>query len=77
MFTIYHHKINYLQSKGIVCYLDRDKRIDNRIGELRIRAIKSVCDFYNLIYTNTNDEIYLNRKKEKFLPLIKYFYGKL
>lgn len=59
-----------LNDNGIVSYVDRDKRTDLRIGQLRIRKKSDCINFSKFIYTDIAGQIFLTRKYDKF-KLIK------
>lgn len=59
-----------LNDNGIVSYVDRDKRTDLRIGQLRIRKKIDCINFSRFIYTDIEGQIFLSRKYDKF-KLIK------
>ena len=62
--------MNYLSTKGIFSYIDKDKRCDDRVSNLRIRRLSDVKLFMELIYNNIEDGLFLKRKHDKFLELI-------
>lgn len=62
--------MEYLKNKNIRSSVDRDKRTDDRIGNLRLRTREDIISFYRLIYNNIDDGLFMKRKHDKFKPLI-------
>lgn len=57
----------YLESIGIHCNLDRDKRTSIGTGQVRIRRMKDCVMFLEFIYTNLDGTLFLQRKRDKYL----------
>lgn len=64
--------IKWLRNKNIKAVIYEDKRHDNRIGALTISNIPDIIRFYNLIYNNIEDKLFLYRKYEKYTNYIKF-----
>ncbi len=64
---------NIFKNLNIVCYVDRDKRTDERIGQFRIRKASEIIKFSNLIYKDLLTKIFLDRKFIKFKELKTYY----
>lgn len=58
----------YFTDIHINSYLQRDNRHNDKINNLRIKNKEGIVKFYHFIYDNAN--IFLNRKKNKFLKFL-------
>lgn len=64
--------INYLRLIGISSTFYDDKRHDNRITGFTISNVGAILEFYKLIYRDIIDQIFLQRKYDKYTEYFNF-----